>query len=303
MHPTDSARHAIAVSPNLCAMPLTLLKLSCPDRVGLLSRITTFIAQHGGNLCEVNQFTDTQADWFFTRMAIESRTLQIPLTELRAEFAPVAADLGAQWSIRRESERMRVMLMVSRLGHCLADLLWRWRAGEMRCDIVGVISNHDEFRKEVEREGLPFHHLPVTVADKAETFAKIETLWSDGGADLIVLARYMQVVPAEICERWSGHIVNIHHSFLPSFSGANPYERAWQRGVKIIGATCHYVSAELDAGPIIEQEVIRVEHFHSPEDLLRMGRDVERQALARGVRWHLADRVLLHGSRAVVFRD
>ena len=284
-------------------MPLTLLKLSCPDRVGLLSRITTFIAEHGGNLCEVNQFTDTRAKLFFARMAIESGTLQIPLPELRVQFAPVAAELGAQWSIRRESDRMRVMLMVSRLGHCLADLLWRWRAGEMHCDIVGVISNHEDFRSEVEREGLPFHHLPVTAANKAEAFSKIETLWSDAGADLIVLARYMQIVPAEICDRWTGHIVNIHHSFLPSFSGANPYERAWERGVKIIGATCHYVSSELDAGPIIEQEVIRVEHFHSPEDLLRMGRDVERQALARGVRWHLADRVLLHGSRAVVFRD
>ena len=284
-------------------MPLTLLKLSCPDRVGLLSRITTFIAEHGGNLREVNQFTDTHAGWFFTRMAIESGTLRVPLPELRVQFAPVAAELGAQWSIRRESERMRVMLMVSRLGHCLADLLWRWRAGEMHCDIVGVISNHGDFRAEVEREGVPFHHLPVTAANKADTFAKMETLWSDAGADLVVLARYMQIVPAEICDRWAGHIVNIHHSFLPSFSGANPYERAWERGVKIIGATCHYVSAELDAGPIIEQEVIRVEHFHSPEDLLRMGRDVERQALARGVRWHLADRVLLHGSRAVVFRD
>ena len=299
----DSTRHRKAIQPNLFAMPLTLLKLSCPDRVGLMARITTFIAEHGGNLCEVNQFTDTVANWFFTRMAIESGTLRIPLPELRMQFAPLAAELGAQWTIRRESERMRVMLMVSRLGHCLADLLWRWRAGEMHCDIVGVISNHDALRSEVEREGLPFHLLPVTAANKAEAFSKIEALWSDAGADLIVLARYMQVIPEAICARWPGRIVNIHHSFLPSFSGANPYERAWQRGVKIIGATCHYVSAELDAGPIIEQEVLRVEHFHSPEDLLRMGRDAERQALARGVRWHLADRVLLHGSRAVVFRD
>lgn len=284
-------------------MPLTLLKLLCPDRVGLLSRITTFIAEHGGNLCEVNQFTDTQAGWFFTRMAIESSTLRLPLPELRARFAPVAAELGAQWSIRRESERMRVVLMVSRLGHCLADLLWRWKAGEMHGDVVGVISNHEDFRGLVEREGVAFHHMPVPVARKAEAFAGIERIWSDVGADLVVLARYMQILPADVCDRWSGRIVNIHHSFLPSFAGANPYARAWERGVKIIGATCHYVSADLDAGPIIEQEVVRVEHFHSAEDLLRMGRDVERQALARGVRWHLADRVLLHGSRTVVFRD
>ncbi len=282
---------------------MTLLKLACPDRVGLLARITKFIADHGGNLCEVNQFTDTEAGWFFARMAIASETLQVPLPELRVKFAPVAVELGAQWSIRRESERMRMVLMVSRLGHCLADLLWRWRARELNCDVVGVVSNHDDFRGEVEREGVPFLHLPVSAADKAQVFGEIERRWSEWGADLVVLARYMQIVPPEVCNRWAGRIVNIHHSFLPSFVGANPYQRAWERGVKIIGATCHYVSAELDAGPIIEQEVVRVEHFHSAEDLLRIGRDAERQALARGVRWHLADRVLLHGSRTVVFHD
>jgi formyltetrahydrofolate deformylase len=284
-------------------MPMTLLKLLCPDDVGLMSRVTTFIAENGGNLCEVNQFTDTQAGWFFARMAIESNTLRIPLQEMRARFAPLAAQIGAQWSIRRESDRMRVVLMVSRLGHCLADLLWRWSAGELNCDIVGIISNHEDLAAIAARENVPFIHLPVNPADKAGTFAEIERRWSELGADLIVLARYMQVVPSEICDRWTGRILNIHHSFLPSFVGANPYQRAWERGVKIIGATCHYVSADLDAGPIVEQEVVRVEHFHSPDDLLRMGRDAERQALARGVRWHLADRVLLHGSRTVVFRD
>lgn len=288
------------------AVPTTILKLSCPDRVGLLARITAFIARHGGNLDEVHQFTDAQAGWFFTRMAIETNTLRLPLPELRADFAPIAADLNAQWSIRRESDRMRMVLMVSRLGHCMADLLWRWHSGELGCELACVISNHEDYRPTVEREGIPFHHVPVNPANpaaKAKAFAEIERLWEDAGADLIVLARYMQVIPADLCGRWEGRVVNIHHSFLPSFVGANPYQRAWERGVKLIGATCHYVSADLDAGPIIEQEVIRVEHFHPPEDLLRLGRDCERQALARGVRWHLADRVLLHGNRTVVFRD
>jgi formyltetrahydrofolate deformylase len=236
-------------------------------------------------------------------MAIDSKSLRTPLPDLRADFAPVAAELSAQWSIRRETERMRVVLMVSKLGHCLVDLLWRWRAGELNCDIVGIISNHEEFRAIADREGLPFHHIPLSADRKLEALERVEDLWSEMGADLIVLARYMQVIPADICERWAGRVVNIHHSFLPSFAGANPYRQAWERGVKIIGATCHYVTAELDAGPIIEQEVVRVEHFHTPEDLLRMGRDAERQALSRGVRWHLADRVLLHGPRVVVFRD
>lgn len=286
-------------------MPTTLLKLSCPDRVGLLARVTAFIARHGGNLDEVHQFTDSLSGWFFTRMAIETDTLRVPLQELRAEFSPLAAELGGQWSIRRESDRMRVVLMVSRLGHCLSDLLWRWRVGELGCEIVGVIGNHPELREVAERERVPFHHVEVraSATAKTEAFAQIEQLWSDAGADLIVLARYMQIVPQELCQRWEGRIMNIHHSFLPSFVGANPYQRAWERGVKVIGATCHYVTGDLDEGPIIEQEVIRAEHFHSTEDLLRLGRDCERQALARGVRWHLADRVLLHGSRTVVFRD
>lgn len=284
-------------------MPTTILKLSCPDRVGLLARLTAFIAGQGGNLDEVHQFTDVQAGWFFTRMAIETETLRQPLEPLRREFAPIGEELGAQWSLRRESERLRVVLMVSHLGHCMADLLWRWHTGELGGDLACVVSNHEDFRGTVEREGIPFHHVPISAATKPKAFAEMERIWREAGADLIVLARYMQIVPGDVCTRWEGRIMNIHHSFLPSFIGANPYQRAWERGVKLIGATCHYVTEELDAGPIVEQEVIRVEHFHSPEDMLRLGRDCERQALARGVRWHLADRVLVHGKRTVVFRD
>jgi len=197
---------------------------------------------------------------------------------------------------------LRVVLMVSRLGHCLADLLWRWRSGEFAFDIPMVISNHEDYRSMVEREGIPFHCLPVA-GDKASAFRKIASLWEEARADLIVLARDMQIIPEDLCEKWGGRIMNIHHSFLPSFSGANPYQRAYERGVKLIGATCHYVTSDLDAGPIIDQEVIRVEHFHTAEDLVRHGRDCERVALARSLRWHIADRVLIHGNKTVVFRD
>ena len=284
-------------------MPTTLLKLSCPDRVGLLARITTWVAAHGGNLVEVHQFTDPDAGWFFTRMEIDTHTLHGELATLRAQFQPLGDELGADWTLRSSDERPRVVLMVSQLGHCLADVLWRWRSGELGFDIAGVIANHEAFRAEVEREGLPFHHVPVTPETKPQAFERIAALWQEARADLIVLARFMQIIPPALCAAWPGRIMNIHHSFLPSFVGANPYQRAHERGVKLIGATCHYVTSELDAGPIIDQEVIRVEHFHSIEDLLRLGRDCERLALSRSLRWHLGDRVLIHGSRTVVFRD
>ncbi len=284
-------------------MSTTLLKLSCPDRVGLLSRISGFVAEHGGNLVEVHQFTDAEAQWFFTRMAIETGTLRVGLGEFRERFQPVADLLGAEWSIRDSSEKMRVVLMVSKLGHCLADLLWRWRSGELAFDIPLVIANHADFRHMTEREGIEFLHVPVDAERKADGFGKIAERLREVRSDLVVLARYMQIIPPELCEEWHGRMINIHHSFLPSFVGANPYQRAHDRGVKLIGATCHYVTAELDAGPIIDQEVISVEHSHTPGDLVRLGRDCERMALARSVRWHLADRVLMHGKKTVVFRD
>ena len=284
-------------------MSTTILKLSCPDRVGLLSRISGFVAEQGGNLVEVHQFTDADAQWFFTRMAIETGTLRVGLGKFRERFQPVAEALGAELTIRDSAEKMRVVLMVSKLGHCLADLLWRWGSGELAFDIPLVIGNHAEFRHMVEREGIEFLHVPVDAARKADGFVKIAERLRDVRADLAVLARYMQIIPPELCAEWHGRMINIHHSFLPSFVGANPYQRAHDRGVKLIGATCHYVTAELDAGPIIDQEVIAVEHYHTPDDLVRLGRDCERMALARSVRWHLADRVLMHGQKTVVFRD
>ncbi len=251
---------------------------------------------------EVHQFTDPQAKWFFTRMEIDTHTLQTDLPTLRERFEPLAAELSSTWSLRSAESRLRVVLMVSRLGHCLADLLWRWRSGEFAFDIPMVISNHQDYRGTVEREGIPFQCIP-TGEEKASAFRKIASLWEEARPDLIVLARFMQIIPGDLCERWSGRIMNIHHSFLPSFVGANPYQRAHERGVKLIGATCHYVTSDLDAGPIIDQEVIRVEHFHTVEDLVRHGRDCERVALARSLRWHIADRVLIHGNKTVVFRD
>lgn len=284
-------------------MALTLLKISCPDRVGLLARLTNFVAYHGGNLLEVNQFTDPVNQWFFARLAIDSSTLALDTEAFRKAFTPLAADLEGEWTIRETGREMRVVLMVSKLDHCLVDLLWRWRSGELPMEIPLVISNHDDLRHAVEREGLSFTHIPVTAATKADAFAKMECLFREVNADLVVLARYMQIFPAEICERWLGKIINIHHSFLPSFAGANPYKRAYERGVKLIGATCHYATADLDAGPIIDQDVVRVEHYHTPEAMLRLGRDCERLALARGVRYHVEDRVLIHGNRSIVFRD
>jgi formyltetrahydrofolate deformylase len=284
-------------------MPTTVLKLSCPDRVGLLSRVSGFVARHGGNLVEVHQFTDAPAQWFFARMAIDSETLRVSLPELRADFQPLAEELGADWTIRDSTQNMRVVLLVSRLGHCLADLLWRWRSGELAFDIPLVISNHTDFRHTVEREGIEYLHVPMTSEKKAGAFTTIAERLREVRADLVVLARYMQIIPPDLCTEWAGKMINIHHSFLPSFVGANPYLRAYERGVKLIGATCHYATADLDAGPIIDQEVISVEHSHTPDDLLRLGRDCERLSLARGVRYHLTDRVLIHGSKTVVFRD
>lgn len=284
-------------------MPTTILKLSSPDASGLLSRVSGFVAQHGGNLVEVHQFTDPSTKWFFARLAIDTHTLKTDLLDLRSAFEPLAQEIRAEWTLRPAESRMRVILMVSKLGHCLADLLWRWRSGELAFDIPCVISNHDTFRSMVEREGIPFHHLPVTPETKPQATRKIAALWEEHRPDLVVLARYMQIIPPELCDAWPGKVLNIHHSFLPSFVGANPYQKAYERGVKLIGATCHYVTSELDAGPIVDQEVIRVEHFHSADDLLRLGRDCERLALSRGVRYHLLDRVLLHGNKSIVFRD
>jgi formyltetrahydrofolate deformylase len=282
---------------------MLILKLNCPDRVGLLARITGFFAALGANLQEVHQFSDAQTAWFFTRMEIDPTQLKLSVDELRRSFEPIALELGAEWSLREASAKTRVVILVSKADHCLADLLWRWKSGDLNMDLPCVISNHEALRGLVEREGIPFHFIPIEPGRKEAGFAAVRQAFLDAGGDTLVLARYMQILPDAFCREFSGHVLNIHHSFLPAFVGANPYKRAHARGVKLIGATCHYATAELDEGPIIEQEVMRVEHFHTPEDLLRLGRDCERMALARGLRYHVHDRVLIHGQRTVVFRD
>lgn len=220
---------------------------------------------------------------------------------LRASFETVASEFNMQWSLVDTQKRRRVVLMVSKESHCLVDLLYRWQAGELDCDIVGVISNHDDMRSLTEWYGIPYHHVPVDPSNKQASFAKVQAEIDSARADCVVLARYMQILPPDLCAHYTGRVINIHHSFLPSFAGAKPYHQAYQRGVKLIGATCHYVTEELDAGPIIEQDIHRVSHCHTPKDLVRFGRDVEKAVLARGLRWHLEDRVLVHGNKTVVF--
>lgn len=277
------------------------LVVSCPDRVGIVSRVSSFIAGHGGSITEASQHSDLQAGRFFMRYEILSDSIDMSAEALRDAFAPIAREFDMTWALSDTRQRRRVVLMVSRESHCLADLLYRWSSGELDCEICAVISNHHDLRGLVEWHGIAYHHVPVPTEDKSAAFARVQRLVEKAEADCVVLARYMQILPPALCERFAGRVINIHHSFLPSFAGARPYHQAHQRGVKLIGATCHYVTEALDAGPIIEQDIHRVSHCHTPADLVRFGRDVEKSVLARGLRWHLEDRVLVHGNKTVVF--
>lgn len=283
-------------------MTTHLLKLNCPDAVGLLARITGFIAASGGNLLDVSQYTDTTSRWFFARLAFTGGQIERSPEAFRAEVEKLAVGMSADWTLRAADRPVRTAILVSKEDHCLVDLLWRWRSKELNIEIPAVLSNHESARDLVEREGLGFEKIDFA-SDKPAAFAQLANRLRDLGVDLVILARFMQILPDSICREFAGRVINIHHSFLPAFVGANPYRRAFERGVKLIGATCHYATEDLDEGPIIEQEVSRVEHYHEPEDLVRLGRDCERLALARGVRYHVEDRVLVHGNRAIVFRD
>ncbi|WP_083003645.1 formyltetrahydrofolate deformylase [Halomonas sp. GT] len=277
------------------------LVVSCPDQVGIVARVSSFIAQQGGSITEASQHSDLETGRFFMRYEILADSLGMSAEALRSAFEPVAEAFHMQWSLVDTQKRRRVVLMVSRESHCLVDLLYRWQAGELDCDIVGVISNHEDMRSLTEWYGIPYHHVPVDPENKQAAFEQVQAQIDSARADCVVLARYMQILPPSLCSRYAGRVINIHHSFLPSFAGAKPYHQAYQRGVKLIGATCHYVTEELDAGPIIEQDIHRVSHCHTPTDLVRFGRDVEKAVLARGLRWHLEDRVLIHGNKTVVF--
>ncbi|SDK88825.1 formyltetrahydrofolate deformylase [Modicisalibacter muralis] len=277
------------------------LVVSCPDRVGIVARVSGFIASQGGSITEASQHSDLATGRFFMRYEIQADSVSLDAEGLRQAFGPIADEFEMRWALYDTALRKRVVLMVSRASHCLVDLLYRWTAGELDCDIVGVISNHDDLRRLVQGHDIPFHHVPVSVDTKAAAFDEVERLVDSVSADCVVLARYMQILPPRLCRRYAGRVINIHHSFLPSFAGAKPYHQAYDRGVKLIGATCHYVTDELDEGPIIEQDIHRISHCHDADDLVRFGRDVEKAVLARGLRWHLQDRVLIHGNKTVVF--
>ncbi len=283
-----------------------VITFGCPDRIGIVARIATFLADLGGLIVEAAYHTDQDTGWFFTRQEISADTVPIEIDELRARFGEVAATLAEQsdWQIRDTAQRRRVVILVSREGHCLYDILGRVASGELDVDVPAVIGNHPDLAAITEAHGIPFHHVPFPAGDpggKQAAFARLRELVEASDPHAIVLARFMQIVPAELCAAWAGRALNIHHSFLPSFVGAKPYHQAHRRGVKLIGATCHYVTAELDAGPIIEQDVIRVGHADSITDMVRRGRDIEKMVLARGLRWHLENRVLVHGNKTVVF--
>jgi len=278
------------------------LAASCPDRTGIIARVTGFFAEHQGWILESSFHADDDAGRYFMRIEVKADSLPFMLAELRERFRPIAEELQMDWKITDSAVKKRVVVLVSKQEHCLYDLLARWQSKELDIEIPCVISNHDTFKGFVEWHGIPFHHVPVTPENKTKAYAEVQRLIDETRADSIVLARYMQILSPELCDAYPGRILNIHHSFLPSFVGAKPYHQAYQRGVKLIGATCHYVTAELDQGPIIEQDVIRIDHSDSPDDMVRYGKDIEKTVLARGLRYHLEDRVLVHGNKTVVFR-
>jgi formyltetrahydrofolate deformylase len=276
------------------------LIISCPDKVGIVATVSRFIADREGWLLEASYHSDQNNGQFFMRNEIKASSLAISLEAFRLEFQTVADEFAMQWKMIDASAAKNMVIMASNSSHCLADLLHRWHSKDLFCDIRAVISNHENLRSMVEWHGITFHHVPINSDNKAQANAEIANLIDGYDTDLVVLARYMQIMPPSLCQQYAGRMINIHHSFLPSFIGANPYLKAFERGVKLIGATCHYVTEDLDEGPIIEQDVIRVNHRHSKDDMQRLGKDVEIRVLANGVRLHLEDRVIVAGTKTVI---
>ena len=280
------------------------LTLSCPNRPGIVAAVSQRLFEAGGNILESHQFDDVLTGRFFMRVVFNFTGADMPLEALKGQIDALAENFGMDWALRAQSARQKVMILVSRFDHCLADLLYRWRIGELAMDVAAIVSNHPrETFTHLAIDDVPFHHLPMTAGTKAEQEGKLWALVQSTGADLVVLARYMQVLSDDMSARLSGKCINIHHSFLPGFKGAKPYHQAHARGVKLIGATAHYVTSDLDEGPIIEQDTERVSHSDSPDDLVRKGRDIERRVLSRAVAFHLQGRVLRNGATTVVFRD
>ena len=276
------------------------LTVTCPSTRGIVAAIAAFLSEQGCNITDSSQFDDFETGNFFMRVSVMSEK-DATLEELRERFAETAKNFKMDYEFHDEAEKMKVIIMVSRFGHCLNDLLYRWRIGALPIDIVAVISNHMDYQKVVVNHDIPFHCIRVTKENKPQAEARIMEVVEETGAELVVLARYMQILSDDLCRVMSGRIINIHHSFLPSFKGANPYKQAFERGVKLIGATSHYVTADLDEGPIIEQDTVRVTHAQSPEDYVSLGRDVEAQVLARAIHAHAHRRVFLNGDKTVVF--
>ncbi|NTJ64507.1 formyltetrahydrofolate deformylase [Agrobacterium rhizogenes] len=281
-------------------MKTYILTVSCKSTRGIVAAITGVLAEKGCNIVDSSQFDDVDTGMFFMRLTFSSQE-GATIEDIETAFTPVAKTFDMAANFYQGDAKMKVLLMVSRFGHCLNDLLYRWKIGALPIDIVGVVSNHFEYQKVVVNHDIPFHHIPVTKANKPQAEARIMEVVEQTGTELIVLARYMQILSDEMCQRMSGKIINIHHSFLPSFKGANPYKQAYERGVKLIGATAHYVTADLDEGPIIEQDTARITHAQSAEDYVSIGRDVESQVLARAIHAHIHHRTFINGNRTVVF--
>ena len=277
-----------------------VLTLSCPDKPGIVYSVSSFLVQHSANIITSQQFGEPDGGLFFMRVHFSVPPPGRQTAELERDFTWVAESFHMTWNLNRKNARVRTLLMVSQLGHCLIDLLFRWSSGSLPIDITGVVSNHQVFRGLTETYKVPFHYIPVTADIKPAAEAKLLSLIDETSTELVVLARYMQILSPEVCKRVEGRMINIHHSFLPSFKGAKPYHQAYAKGVKLVGATAHYVTPDLDEGPIIEQGLMRVDHTYSPERLVEAGRDVETQVLARAVTWHAEHRVLLNGNRTVV---
>ncbi|MCG2620988.1 formyltetrahydrofolate deformylase [Arthrobacter sp. I2-34] len=279
-----------------------VLTLDCPERPGIVHAVSGFLLDHGGNILDIKQFGDRRTGHFFMRVHFASPDAPGLTEKLREAFEPLGLEFAMNWKLDVHGAKRRVLVMVSKFEHCLNDLLFRERTGELPVDIVAVVSNHLDHQRLVEWHGIPFFHIPVTAANKPEAEVKLLELVDRFEVELVVLARYMQVLSDSLATKMEGRVINIHHSFLPSFKGAKPYHQAYEKGVKTVGATAHYVNAELDEGPIIAQQTVEVDHTYGPEDLVAAGRDTERKALSNAVRWHCEGRVMLHGNRTVVLR-
>jgi len=291
-----------ATLPGPVTEPRAILLVQCPDRPGIVAAISSFLFRHGANITDFDQHTSyDDSAIYFTRLEFQIDRLDLPLDDLKAAFAlDVARPFAMDWRLTMSNQRKRVAVLVSRHDHALMELLWTWKRGDLRADVTAVVSNHPDLEPAVAPFGVPFVHVPNTRDTRPAAEARMSEVL-EGKADLLVLARYMQIVSPGLAGRWANRMINIHHSFLPAFAGADPYRQAYERGVKIVGATAHYVTAELDQGPIIEQDVGRVSHRDSVEDLKHLGRDLERRVLARAVRWHCEDRIIVHGNKTVVF--